>query len=508
MKRTLRSLLTTLAVGLLVLSAKAHARPSGEDAALMLRLRDGSIQWGSIQSHDPDGLTFVLLANGGVVRLPWSLLHPEEEQELRLKFGYVDLTGDEVMIDADRIVTSDGVELIGRIVDRTADAILLKTSVTTIPVPKSRVVSATTVQVPALEVFTKDELYNQQISAGAPMSAEANFRLAQFCERIFDFAHAVEHYKKAAELDPSFRADDLKLAIPRAIEKAKQQDQIDYLALIDLLMARKKFDEALARADAFKEKFPDSPLLAEARKKHDRVIKARDRYVADRVATKWHFWAGRLARQAGIKMTLEQSLGYLDEQMKKEIVENVAKETLKISKEATVDVVRAMWKNRKKVHWYRASYGNGTWLLGKDGALKGEEPDKDKKDEKEKGEKDKARADFEQKLARFLQNQEVARKAQSQDEKKDDREGFWKEFPSAQRAGWILAYYAENAGDMEVGAKPLFSNCKECGGKGTREISLAGANVSRTAAGKGNVDQVVECETCHGLGRVRRILYR
>jgi DnaJ-class molecular chaperone len=102
----------------------------------------------------------------------------------------------------------------------------------------------------------------------------------------------------------------------------------------------------------------------------------------------------------------------------------------------------------------------------------------------------------------------MARKAKTTAEQKDDREAAWKEMSTDNRASWMLAYYAENSGDFEVDPKPTFSACRDCGGEGTRTTSLAGANVSRSTVGKGLSETKVECETCHGLGVVRRISYR
>jgi hypothetical protein len=116
--------------------------------------------------------------------------------------------------------------------------------------------------------------------------------------------------------------------------------------------------------------------------------------------------------------------------------------------------------------------------------------------------------DLEKKLQRFLQNQEMARKSRSTADQKDEREQAWKELPGVARANWIMAYYAENSGDFEVMPKPQFSACRECGGTGTRLLTMAGANVSREEVGKGSNEQVIECPTCHGLGVIRRISYR
>lgn len=499
----LRSLLLSL---LVLLVAPTRARAWSEDEPVMqFQLRGGAIQWGTLRSHDPEGLTFVRLDNGGTVRLPWGALDPRQERELRVELGYIDLTGDEVMMSADRLELTDGTELIGVIVDRTPDAILIKTSTATVPVPKNRIGGpSTTVQVPALTVYTKEELYSREL-ATTPTSPNGQYALAQYCERILDFAHAAEHYKKAAELDPGFRPDDVRAAVARATEKAKNQDQLDYLSQIDLSLARRRYDEAAARADAFASKYPDSPLIADAKKKKDRVIKARDRYIGDQVANLWLTRASRLANKAAIEKTYSQVLAYLDGEMKKELAEVVTKDALKISKEVTTESVRQLWAKRSRIHWYRASYGYGTWLLGEDAALKGQETEKPKE---VLTEKDKERAELEQRIQRFLKNQEMARKGKEASEKKDDAEAAWKELSSAARAGWILAYYAENSGDFEVGPKPLFAACRECGGKGVLEIAYVGMNPSKTATGKGSQNETVECPTCHGLGVIRRILYR
>ncbi|MBK7875692.1 MAG: hypothetical protein IPJ77_08065 [Planctomycetes bacterium] len=474
----------------------------------MLRLKSGAIQWGTIQSHDPEGFVFQRLDTGGVVRLDWSLLDPVEEKELRQRFGYVDLTSEETLVSADRIVTVKGLEFVGRIVDRTADAILMKTASATIPIPKSEVAQASdVVQVPARDVYTLEELYGQALGRHDVSKAEGNFRVAQDCEGVFDFAHAIQHYKKAAELDPAFKPQDVAQALARAEEKAKAQAELEYLSEVDQLTKRNKFDEALARADAFKEKFPQSALLPEAKKKHDRVIKARTEFLSKEVVRAWNFHLGRLARDAASK-PLEEVMAYLDDKLKQDIAAATAKDLVKISKEANEDTARQLWKGRKKIRYLTASYGLGTWLLGKAAALRGYDESGNDGENKPESEQDKARADLANKIKRFLEAQEVARRALSADEKKEDREGFWKEFPFTARTNWIVAYYVENSGDFEVAPKPIIQACQTCGGKGILEYALAGANVSRSAVGKQSTDLKKECDSCHGIGAVRRILYR
>ncbi|MDZ4772043.1 MAG: hypothetical protein SGI72_02810 [Planctomycetota bacterium] len=505
MKKLVRAALV-FAIAVVAL-APARAQADAPAPAVMLRLRDGSIQWGTIQSHDPDAIVFERLDTGGRVRLPWTFLHPDEERDLRNRFGYVDLSGDEILIDADHIVTVEGAEIIGIIIDRSGDTLLVKTASATIPVPKNRISGApTVVQVPATDVFTRAELYAQGLSNADTSTADGSFELARWCERILDFAHAVEHYKKAAALDPTYKLEDVRVSLERATQKAARQDQVDYLAEIDAMIGRRRYDEALARADAFKEKYPDSPLQADAKKAHDRSIKARDKHVAGRISTLWFMRTQQLARTMSAKFGIEEAIDYLGGQMSKDVLEYVTKEAALITKEANPDVVKKLWLARKKLRWSRASYGSGTWLLGRDSALKGNEAPK--ADDKPVSEKDKERAELASKLERYLKNQDMARKAKTNAEQSEDRELAWKELSSDNRASWLLAFYVENSGDFEVDPKPTFSACRECGGEGTRTVSLAGANVSRSSVGKGVNETKMECPTCHGLGVVRRISYR
>lgn len=498
--------ISTIAAALVLVFASSAPAQDVSAETRMLRLRDGSFQWGSIASHDPEGLVFVRLDNGGRARLSWGFLHPEEELELKTRFGYVDLTGEELLVDAERIVTTEGVELVGRIVGSTADSIVVKTSSGTIPVPKVRLSAAPTpVRVNALDVWTRPELYAQQQAVTDLTTAAGNYELARFCERILDYARAAEHYKEAARIDASFQKDEVAAGAARATEKAARQDQIDWLRDVDDFVARKKFDEALARAEAFASKFPDSPLIPDAKRKLDRATKARERYTAERVAQFWPLKAANVARNKSSETSFEAVLAYLDGPMQADVLESVTKAAQAITKDASSDVVRRLWSARKKERWQRASYGLGTWLLGKDAALKGEQAETEKPPATPA---EKERADLEQKLKRFLQNQEMARKSKSSADQKDEREQAWKELPGVARAGWILAYYAENSGDFEVMAKPLFGACRECGGTGTRLLSIAGANVARSEIGKGSNETVIECPTCHGLGVVRRISYR
>ncbi len=391
---------------------------------------------------------------------------------------------------------------------------MLKVAGSTLALPKDRIAGASVpIEVPVRLIYTRDELYARELAAVSGEDAAGNYEIAKFCENVLDFAHAAQHYQKARALDASFHADDLAAALARTAEKAKNAEQLEYLAEVDTLLARHQYDEALARADAFAERFPGSPFVNESKKKHDRVLKARDAFLADYVRLDFLSMASRLARNASTKFTYEQAIGYLESQMKADLLAAVAKDVQSQTKQLDPDAVHKLFlqRDKKKLRWERASYGSGTWLLGKERALKGEQPDqpKDGQPQKPQSALDKQRAALNEQIQRFLQNREMVAKSKSDSEKSEDREAFWREFSSTGRSQWILAYFAEYGGEFEVSPKPLFDNCRECGGTGVRVLSLAGANVAPTQGNKPTgTEEKVNCEACHGLGRVRRISYR
>ncbi|MCP3916720.1 MAG: hypothetical protein GY711_14285 [bacterium] len=481
----------------------ATAGAPAADSVAMLRLRSGAIHWGSIVEHDPDGLVFELLTHGGRVEVPWNLLDPRQEEELRQRFGYVDVSSEELMIDAERLILSEGQERIGVIVSREGANFILKEGGNIISIPKTRVTSVTKgLRVPALDIYSREEIYSQYEARAATGDAQSQHELAKTCERILDFQHAVEHYQAALTLDPTFNAEEIGFALERATAKAAQQEQIDYLRNVDILRKKKKFDEALAAAEAFGETFPNSPLQVDANKKREQVLRARDDATRDLVKRRWHYWMRRLARD-GAKLNYQDALAYAQEGLSDDIQNKVLEDVQKrVSVDIQLEHVLAYWATRKKVRYENASYGLGTFLLGEDRAHAGTDPDKEAKKEP-KTEKDAERAALEEKIKRFQRNQQLARRAQSRQDEAENYESFWNGFPPSNRAQWIRAYYVENSGDLELRPHPYIRPCPTCAGSGAREVIFTGGGQNNNGG-----TQLVKCETCQGVAIIRRVYYR
>src|SRR6185436_1334609 len=328
---------------------------------------------------------------------------------------------------------ANGRELIGRILERTDTHLVVKRAEGTVPIPKTQIRGAiTTVQAPALDIFTREELFQekatelqQQLTSDGRRGAEAHDELARFAERLFDYAHALEHYQRAAALDPTYESSRLAQDIQRATAKAALQEQVDQLAEIDLQRARKRYDKAVSLLNEFRAKYPKSPLLADLATLQERVSKAQERDLRTEIVSRWHFWAVRLAREIATKTNFEEVRAYLDEKMAEDLAEKVKAEVQTIAPGVEIDQVRRLWKERKGGKYKGASYGMGTWLLGDSARAELDQTkEAEKKPESEKGTQSEARKKLEDRIKRYLENQKLSRESTQVVDKSEDPQFF------------------------------------------------------------------------------------
>ncbi len=492
--------------------------PPAEAPSTLLRLKSGAIAFGQVLAHDPDGIRFRMLETGGEIPLAWNVLDPSEADELRQAFGYVSVEAEELMLDADRLELANGGELVGRIVNRNETHLWVKRAEGTVPIPLTQIRGAiTAVRAPALDLFTREELYQQKASelagrlaADGREGARAHDELARFSERLFDYAHALEHYKRAAERDPGYEAARLAQDVARAESKAALQQQVDHLAEIDLQRARKRYDKAIELLTQFRTLYAKSPLLPDLARLQERVAKAQERDLRSEVVARWNSWAVRLAREAARKPTFEEVQGYLDEKMAEDLAQRVRDDVQTIAPGVEADQVRRLWSERKGGKFRTATYGLGTWLLGESARAELDQGKEKKEAEAAPGSQSEARKKLEERIKRYLDNQKLTRDAAKTAGGDDDPQVFWESWNWAGRSQWVLAYFAEKSGEFrDLSAR--FSNCRECGGTGARDVLFTGnaGSSDQSGAGTGKAGEVlVACPACHTIGIVRRVRYR
>jgi hypothetical protein len=498
-------------------SAPQDSAPESMQAApktSVLRLRSGAILWGHVVEHSAEKLSFKRIDTGGVVNLPWSFLDPEEEAGLRLALGYVELGSEELLVPAELFTLLDGSERMGIIEARDKDFIWIKNAGGSQPVPVQNFRGAPVrVQAPALEIYTRQELFlakkaelGSGLEAEGRAGAEANDALAQYCERLFDFAHALQHYEFVERLDENYEPERINQALARAKEKAGHQEQLDILSSIDLDSARKRFGRAIAALILFEESCPETPLREDWLKLKERVEKAQHAAVVEQVRRSVHSWTDRLTRAAVREhKTYAAVLSYLEDNMQEAIFEAVRLDLVKLAPEIDEATIKAIWAQRGFGRARPATYGVGTWLLGKERAertykKKGDEEDKLKLEKKVD-----ARKQLEERLEKFIKNQKITRRAQgggSQSDE-DEQEDFWKSWEYAGRRNWVRSYFIEDS-ELFTISSVNYSRCKTCGGLG------AVSNHNLGGGGKDNVGGTVQspCPVCKTLGVIRKFRYR
>ena len=502
-----------LALAAVPLATSAPAQDLGDGALpegppTMLKLRDGGILWGHILDHSVDELAFHRIDTGGRVVLAWGFVDPALERELKLGYGYIEADYEEELVPADRIPLVDGTELVGVIVGRGEDTLMVKNVTAMISLPLERIAGeAVAAQVPASEIYTREERYQMELveradllgAADAGVAAQAHYDLAGWCESIRDFQRALVHYQTVPTLDSSWPLNELRPALERTQRKADAQAQVDYLGEVERLTRRKNFDKALELLAGFQTLYPDTPLLEEWNEQLDRTQKAQLKALRADVATRWHAAAVRMAKAAARFETYGQVMAYLEERMSQDILEAVTEDLADLKQDITAEEVAVLFAEREGGRYRRASFGNGTWLLGEDKARAGiEQPE----DEGGRGEQDAARAALEEKIKRYIEHQSAVRSSSgSQDELTP--EDFWATFPVNSRSNWILAHYAEYGGDMQL-RRAQFANCRECGGTGAREV----VNLGGAREGQEGSTRLVSCPTCNHVGVIRKISFR
>lgn len=488
--------------------------PAPEDVTL-LRLRESGPRFGAIVGHTADYLEFALLATGGQVRVPWSMIEPGQSVELQTRFGYVDIVAEEILIDAERLVLTSGASIEGIIVSREGDAFLVKTEGNLQVVPKSRVATIEQgLRVPALDVYSTEELYNQYAALASPTDPASQWDLAETCERLHDFGRAAEHYAKVAELDPAFRAAELANILPRVRQKMELQEQLDYLREADRMRKRGQWDKALERLQAFEGLFPKSALVQDAKTQEARLVQARDAFAKQYVPKRWFYWMRRLTRElAREQNVLATARAHADEKLSDEIQQKVLEDLQReVWKDAQLEQVKQVFAARRKVRYESTTYSNGTWLIGAEAAQRGEE-DAATEAPAAVSETDAARAALAARIEQFMKNQRVAARGKKAQDQEDLAQRFWETFSANDRGMWLLAYYVENSGDLEVRPRPTLIPCSTCAGKGALEILLTGGGSapdtnSTGASSNDSGKQLQTCPTCQGVQVVRRVHFR
>ena len=485
-------LLTLLLVGLCAPEANSQ-----------VQLNSGRVLMAEVQEAHDEGLTIRRLDNGGVLDLRWDNLSPKSALEIKQAFGLSVDDESEVLVNADVIDYAVGGNLttvVGKIVSEDTEAVHVRRKTIIYPVKRVTIRRRTSREVPVLDIYTKDQFYNEKLTELSPgENADKHILVADLMMRVRQYGRAAEHLKKAKSFGGGSQPNVLEAKLLRVrlfSEAAKERELLDE---IGVARARRNFSQGIELIERYEQEYASGKLKSEFEQEKSRFAKARERYLVSRVAEVWYrtIWtlANRKATEGGI--AFNQAREYAEAQMGKDIRERVTKVL-----QTDADETEEMWPKRLAFRGVarseKYSYGIGSWTLGEDAIKKGSKQGAE--EEKETVQKTSEQKNIERMARRIREAVERSRRASSQQrgqEKVFTEDDWWADAKADARALWVRAYYAEFGGDLEL-VNAYVIDCVTCAGRGDL------ATIGQT----GGKERKVKCPTCQGTRHKRVIRAR
>jgi hypothetical protein len=469
--------------------------------AQTLQLADGQLLLATVEAANEDGLSVRRLDNGGVLDLRWDHLAPASALKIKQAHALAGTDEQELMVTAYEVRyfrNGQPQTIIGRIhdADRSGGELVvqLKGGQTT-RIPIVDLAPLRKIEVPALQVYTKDEFYREREQLHAPGdSADKHMLLAEDLIRVRDYEHARQHLDRARELGNSKAPQQLQSMLERMqlyVAAAKERELLDQIQIARTRGTVAELQKGEKWIAQYERDFPQSKLKAEFEAEKKRFADTRKRIYSQQVAEAWRRGVQTLAdkkvQEPGIK--LQDVREYAEQKMGAEIAEAVAARL-----GLQLEEIRQLFADRAKYPVGRRaepfSYGIGSWVLGEAAIVKGT-----KQGEADKAPKDEAQERDLERIARLIrkameQRRNAAQGGAGQDHEQTEEE-WWTDSSRQERAGWLRAYYAEFGGDLVVTAA-FTQPCFTCFGTGTT-----------SALGQGGKVEKVKCYLCHGFKWMR-----
>lgn len=486
------------------LAPQTSADPAGADE--LVRLRDGRLLVGQIADHDLDGFELQLARTGGRFRLGWSDLFPGEAERMRQNLGYVVLSAVPTTT-ADRFLLKNGREIVGRIVKQDARGFEVRTLDSTILIPAAMIAAPPEqVVVEASSVLTPEQFYQERVTGVAAGDAQAQYNFAQELEQVFALERAQERYEAAAALAGAAQDQALLTRVNGALEQLAKtianRAEAQALEEIRRAMYRERFEAAEQMLADFDAAFPQPKLRGQ-------FLDLRQDFAADRDAAITRYlarnWFSRVVAEVKNRAldrdaAMDELLAWIETDLPLTVRQKLVLELQDMNDELDETALDALWAKRVEqgAVRHRASFGEGSWVLGPERAQKGMVEEKE--DPAATG-KSAEQKEMEERVQRYLKNLETQRRAASGAERTGEAtaDDWWRQASVSERFQFLLAYYAEFVGDYEV-TNFEFAACTTCGGTGiieSIEISAEGANQRRST-----------CPTCHGVAVRRALSFR
>lgn len=469
----------------------------------LVRLRDGRLLVGQIADHDLDGFELLLTRTGGRFRMAWSELFPGESERLRLGLGYA-VSSAVPTTTAHRFLLRNGREIVGRLIRQDARGFEVRTLDSSILIPAEMIAAPPEpVVVEVSSVLTPEQFYQERVVDVAATDANAQYQFAQELEQVFALERAQEHYAAAGQLAAAAQDQPLisrvDIALKQLGETIANRAEAQALEEIRRAMYRERFEEAETLMSAYEAAFPQPKLRGKFLDLRKDFATDRDEAVTRYLARNWFDRVVAEVKKKALdrEAAMDQLLSWVESELPQEVRLKLVEELKGMNDELDATALDPLWAKRAEqgAVRHRASFGEGTWVLGAERAQAG--MIEEKPDPAATG-KSAEQKEMEERVQRYLKNLETQRRAAAGAEKTGEAtaDDWWRQASVNERFQFLLAYYAEYVGDYER-TNLEFAACPTCGGTGVIASIEVGPQGAR--------ERKATCPTCHGVA-VRRAL--
>jgi tetratricopeptide (TPR) repeat protein len=418
----------------------------GQEEKCTLRFLDGTLKTGYLIKIDRKGIKFRPEGTKVAIRFGWEELAPECAEELKKKYLRVEPLPKKFALDGVKIITKDGKELKGIIIERfsTDEEIFIKSAQVSKFIKRHEIKEIHKTKLDPLEVYTSEELSKILYDRILPSDAEGYERLAEEFKKLKLEAEAVRAYK----LSLALRKEDF----PQGRlykDLLKLRERIANIALKETLYQAQEeyllgeYEKVLERLNKVQESLIKLPLRDEILHELKRIrvelnllreITKDQKIISEYSRT---IDALILAKAISRELSCKEAEWYVENRLKGE-VEGLIAHRFNIDKES----IKIIWEKRSRFGLKKLSYGKASWLLT--------------------------------------------------DPAPKEKERFWETLENNLRFNYLKGLYIQRY--MEV-VKVLQKNCACCGAKGVIKVSHQG-------------EKALQCPSCRGKKFFRIIIYR
>ncbi|MHC5036900.1 MAG: DnaJ-like cysteine-rich domain-containing protein [Planctomycetota bacterium] len=480
--------------GVLAVVAAAMFVLVTQASAEIIRLPDGRFLQGEIVESDKAGFRFKRWDTGGEIRLSWDQVHEEDRLRLRKALGLeFSEEGQRVTVEGFCFHLRGGDIVEGIVLEETAEYLRIRRSTGEFKYPKEIIKHKEPIGLDILSIYSEEEAYANHLKKNKePETADEHYDLATWCRQIGYFEKEKEHLLAVQSEKPDFKPDFIQNrldALDALVEQAQVRRRIKEIMR---LAARKKFGEAEAAWTELQGEFPDSDIVQEDTEKvAESIQQAKTRYTRSVVIKDWYGNMRRILR----KWSLDKDLKLAD--AKKNLQKDLTTEIVNLISERRKlegDDIKTAFEERKVYNVYKGNYGTGTFIVEKGSRSRagggGIIDDLGRKLGLDKATRDKLRG--------------MSGSEKSSKKKKVMSPDDWWEIATADmKYQWMLAFYAENGGQMEV-VRVEMKDCPNCRGRGYVTFLSAGGGPTGEESGT----QKRMCPRCQSLGKDKIVVFK